>query len=447
MSRLDRGVNALARILLAATLLLGAGRAQDAWRADEPVETKHPNGQVHERYTLDAAGKKSGTYEEFRADGTLALRCVYKSDVRQGHAEEFFADGKTVQSSGEYRQGERDGAWLFVTEGNARHKKAEYRNGVMSGAVSIEIDGHVVSKQKWKDGELERLDDIVPFAVRRAALLERLTAILAPPSTPIDVSKDPLAADRAAALRRLQAYRALCGVRYETLALVPEWNTLCDAASEVCRQNGEISHTPPKPPGFDDARYRQGCEGASHSNLSTGVDLPDSVDSYMNDSDESNIARIGHRRWCLDPLMGKTGFGRADSFCAMWAMDQGGKAPRGLAAVLYPPPGYCPVNMFSPTHAFSISPLKGGEVKKQDVRARVRALDQDWIPGNELALDHLDSIESGYGTGGCIVFRPAGLKVAPGARYLVEVSIDAGKTQAWRYVVAFCEAARSASGK
>jgi WD40 repeat protein len=94
MSCLDHGANALALILLAATLLLGAART------DEPVETKHPNGQVHERYTLDAAGKKSGTYEEFRADGTLALRCIYKGDVRQGHAEEFSADGKTIATGG-----------------------------------------------------------------------------------------------------------------------------------------------------------------------------------------------------------------------------------------------------------------------------------------------------------------------------------------------------------
>jgi hypothetical protein len=38
------------------------------------------------------------------------------------------------------------------------------------------------------------------------------------------------------------------------------------------------------------------------------------------------------------------------------------------------------------------------------------------------------------------VFRPKQMLVHPDTRYLVEVSIDAGKTQAYRYVVAFCAA-------
>jgi hypothetical protein len=37
------------------------------------------------------------------------------------------------------------------------------------------------------------------------------------------------------------------------------------------------------------------------------------------------------------------------------------------------------------------------------------------------------------------VFRAKNLLVAIGARYLVEVSIDAGKSPAHRYVVEFCE--------
>ena len=428
-------------MLLALILLIGAALAQ------EPVETKYPNGQVHERYTLDASGKKGGTYEEFRTDGTLQLRCMFKSDKRNGRADEFFADGKTLQTSGDYDQGERDGAWLFVSDDQKRHKKSEFKHGVLSGAVTVEIDGRVVSKQKWRDGELERLDDLVPFATRRVTLLEKLRAILSPPSTPIDAAKDPLATERAAALRRLQAYRALCGVPYETLSLVPAWNALCDAASEVCKLNGQISHTPPKPAGFDDARFRQACEGASHSNLSQGTDLAGSVDSYFNDSDDSNIARIGHRRWCLNPLMGKTGFGCDGVFSAMWSMDESGKGPRGLDAVLYPPPGWCPVNMFSSEHAFSISPLKGGQVKKSDLRVKLRPLDEDWVSGEELKFDHMDSIDSGFGTGGCIVFRPVGLKVELDSRYLVEVSTDGGRTQEWRYVIAFCEAASGPSVK
>jgi hypothetical protein len=428
--------HSLTALLLASMLSFGPQSGQD------PVETKYPSGHLHERFTLDAAGRKSGAYEEFREDGTLAQRCLFKSDKRDGRAEEFFADGKTVQSSGDYAQGEREGAWLFVADGQKRRKKVEYKKGIVNGAVSIEIDGRVASKQRWKDGELERLDDLVPFPARRAALLDKLHMILSPPPMGISTAKDPLAAERAAALRRLQAYRALCGVPYESMSLVPAWNDLCDAASEVNKLNGQISHTPAKPPGFDEARFKQACEGASHSNLSQGTDLAGSVDSYMNDSDDSNIARIGHRRWCLNPLMGKTAFGADGTFSAMWSMDESGKGPRGLDAVLYPPPGWCPLNMFSADRAFSISPLKGGQVKKADLKVKVHALDEDWVAGDELKFDHMDSIESGFGSGGCLVFRPEGLKVSVDARYLVDVSTDGGRTIQWRYVVAFCEPAQ-----
>lgn len=406
--------------------------------AQQPVETKHENGQVHERYTLDDAGKKYGLYEEFRADGTLARRCLFAGDVLNGRAEEFAADGKTVSSAGEYRQGVRQGSWVFVSADSRRRKKAEYKAGVVQGSVSIEIDDKVVSRQRWKDGELEKLDDIAPFPIALTALREKLTRILAPPATPVDVSQDKLAAERAAALRRLQAYRALCNLPYEAMTLVPAWNELCDATARVCRLNGQISHTPPRPPGVDDELYRQACEGALHSNLSLGSSMAGSVDGYMDDSDASNIDRIGHRRWCLNPAMGKTGFGCDERFSAMWSMDQSGKGARGLAAVLYPPPGWCPANMFGAEHAFSIAPLRGGEMKIENVRVSVRPLDQDWVPGAELTLDHLAVAGGGYGSGPCLVFRPKGLIVAPDKRYSVHVSTDGGKTLAYDYVVAFC---------
>jgi hypothetical protein len=47
----------------------------------------------------------------------------------------------------------------------------------------------------------------------------------------------------------------------------------------------------------------------------------------------------------------------------------------------------------------------------------------------------------GFGTGTCIVFRGKGLRVAVGARYLVEVSADGGASQQYQYLVEFCEPA------
>lgn len=407
--------------------------------AQEKVETRYDDGTIHERYTLDAAGRKSGAYEEYRPDGSLLRRRTYVADVLNGRAEDLDADGKTVLSSGSYRGGEQDGAWVFFSPETARRKKVQFEHGIVDGTVTIQVENKTISRQKWKDGELQELDGLKPFPVAAAAVRARLAAVLAEPEEPVDAGADPLAALRAAGLRRLMAYRDLCGLPYQTMRLVPEWNALCDAAAHVCRLNGKISHTPPRPPDVDDELYRRAQEGASHSNLSAGTDLPGSIDGYMNDSDPSNIDRIGHRRWCLNPLLEKTGLGLDSEFSAMWSMDESGRGVRGMEAVLYPPVGWCPVDFFSPSRAFSISLLRGGIPKKEDLRASVRPFDADWVPGEPLELDHLAMAEGDFGHSPCIVFRPVGLIVRSGASYLVEVSTDGGRSNDFRYVVAFCE--------
>lgn len=44
------------------------------------------------------------------------------------------------------------------------------------------------------------------------------------------------------------------------------------------------------------------------------------VDGFMEDSDAGNIAMVGHRRWQLNPKMGKVGFGTAGRFVAEAAL-------------------------------------------------------------------------------------------------------------------------------
>ncbi|MEO6709656.1 MAG: hypothetical protein ABI054_11185 [Planctomycetota bacterium] len=407
----------------------------------QPVETLHSNGKVHERFFIDAQGRKTGAYDAYRTDGTLEVHYKFEAGLLDGRAEEYFADGRTVKSGGDYQAGLRRGTWVFVSDDQQRRQRADYKAGRLNGLVLIEVGNKVISKQRWKDDELERLDDLLAFPVGKAALREKLSSILAAPTENPSSAKDAVEAERAAALRRLQAYRALCSLPWEGMSLVPEWNLRCEAGAEICAANGEINHTPPKPAGFDEARYRLGYEGTSHSNLAFGSDMPGSVDFYMDDSDSTNIDRVGHRRWCLNPAMKRTGFGASGTYSAMWSMDTSGKSVRGLDAVIYPPPGWCPTNMLAERAAFSISRLTGGEPKLEDLRIHVRALDSDWVPTKELKLDYLGvSAGGGIGSGSCIIFRPELVKVDLESRYLVEVSTDAGKSLAFRYVVAFCEA-------
>lgn len=407
--------------------------------AQEERTTTWPDGSVHERFTVDAQGRKQGNAESFREDGTRIERATYRDDLLDGRRETFHPNGKRAELSS-WRKGVLDGPFDEHDESGQWKRAGAYRAGRLHGELRITSGRKTLTRQKWLDGELVELDGITPFPVRQDVLRATLAAILAPPAGTTEApAGDPLAPEREKALRRLQAYRCLCRVPHEGMTLVPEWNELCDAAAEVCSRNGELSHEPPKPSGMDEARYQQGYLGASRSNLSGGS-MVHSVDNYMDDSDRSNIDRIGHRRWCLNPGMRKTAFGWHDNYTAMWSMDSSGSLPRGIDAVLYPPAGWVPSDFFEPHIAWSIAPLRGGTPKKDELRVTIRRLDEHWLPiGDPLALDWLDVAADGYGTGACIVFRPVGLDVTPGAKWLCEVSVDGGKTLAWRYVVAFCE--------
>jgi hypothetical protein len=447
-----------ARMAIAAALALCAAAASQ----QEVVET-WPDGSVRERFAVDADGRRDGAYERFREDGSVELRGLYlrgersgtwtgfapdgrrtvvetfRHDQLDGRRETFHPDGALAQRA-VWRRGLLDGAFEEHAADGVRSRTGRYADGELHGTVQVSAGRRTLSRQTWVRGELARLDDIDrPFPVARHALLETLAAILAEPDPPVAADGDPKAPRRAAALRRLMAYRHLCRLAYAELELVPEWNDLCDAAAEVCAANGGLSHDPPRPPGMDEERYRQGHLGASRSNLSGGG-MVGSVDAYMDDSDPSNIDRIGHRRWCLNPAMRKTGFGEHEGYSAMWSMDGSGSAPKGMEAVLYPPPGWVPVDMFGPRRAWSVALLRGGSPRADQLAARVRRLDEDWVPtGEPLALDWLNVAGGGYGGAPCAVFRPVGIEVRPGIRYLAELSVDGGRTFAWRYVVAFCE--------
>jgi hypothetical protein len=96
--------------------------------------------------------------------------------------------------------------------------------------------------------------------------------------------------------------------------------------------------------------------------------MEQSVADYINDSGENNRDRRGHRAWCLNPPMGKVGFGSAGaSYSAMWCMDRSGKGktPEFWA---YPGQGFYPQeyvlgNAWSVYFAQSISDVSKVEVE------------------------------------------------------------------------------------
>lgn len=111
------------------------------------------------------------------------------------------------------------------------------------------------------------------------------------------------------ALRLLNAIRYVAGIEADVI-LDDGYNLAAQGAVLVNAANkGGLSHYPKKPSDMPDKLYKLGKFGASECNLAEGYYNLGDIDAWMNDDDTSNIDRVGHRRWVLNPPMCKVGFG------------------------------------------------------------------------------------------------------------------------------------------
>jgi len=135
------------------------------------------------------------------------------------------------------------------------------------------------------------------------------------------------ASDEQKATNLLNVYRYLCGVPAK-VKMDEKLNANCEEAAKICEEKGKLGH--------DFGHY------TDKSNLSTMGDVVASVPQYIDDSGSNNRERRGHRRWCLNPPMKKTGFGSGSSgYSAMWSID-GSRDSSRVKAWSYPGAGYFP---------------------------------------------------------------------------------------------------------
>ena len=104
-----------------------------------------------------------------------------------------------------------------------------------------------------------------------------------------------------------------------------EYNEAAQYGAVVLAANNVLSHYPEKPADMDEDFYQKGYNATSSSNISsrgytywTTDELNNlivsSVKGCMEDNSSNlNLTCMGHRRWFLNPPLGKVGFGCADS--------------------------------------------------------------------------------------------------------------------------------------
>jgi len=255
------------------------------------------------------------------------------------------------------------------------------------------------------------------------------------------------------ALSALNAVRYVAGIG-SNLTLNDDYNELAQAASLVNAANGAMSHYPAQPNGMGDDLYALGYEGASSSNLAYGYGPRGYwtfwdyiVHMWMKDGDSSNIDRVGHRRWALNPGMGQVGFGAVEvprgsyayTHTAMYAFDS--SSADDYYGVAWPAQNM-PVELFGDDFPWSISM---GYAVSENVSVRVRDMDtgQEWNLYYGSPDGYFNVENSYYGQPGCIIFKPNGISCVEGKKYEVTIS---GLPEPFSYVVNFFSVANAYIG-
>jgi hypothetical protein len=369
--------------------------------ADAPasgdITDSWPNGRPKRRYSHDGKGRLTGV-------------CI-----------DFYPNGKTA-------------------------KKSTYARGKLHGEVFAYDES---GKQTFHGTYFE---DQLLYTRSKDEILAALAAIDAAsvktPARPASASEfAPLDWDaQARALKRLRAYRWLCGVEPD-VELSWTYAEKTTAAAKLLEYVGHLEHKPAKPAGCPDRIYEVGFDGTSHSNLDMntgGVTALASVDDYMFDSDDSNRDRVGHRRWCLNPTMRATAFGVDKSYAAMWSFDMERNAPTP-DHVCYPAAGYFPSSFVRrgdrPRLAWSVSldPARSKPVATSALTITVTPADESFRKLEPVSIEYANVSDFRSATPLCVIFQPR-CSLEPGQRYFVSIKglVDQdGKSVPLDYFVEF----------
>ena len=254
---------------------------------------------------------------------------------------------------------------------------------------------------------------------------------------------DPYTIGRLSAVNQQSVLNLLNQMRYIAgldgdLTLLPEREDMEAATALVLRLYGGLSHYPSRPDAlFDsqyDALYSLGYSGAGRSNIAMGYTATSAIPAYMADNDADNMKEVGHRRWILNPPMGRTIAGANGRFSAMYAHDQSGAG--GQTRVAWPAQ-QMPVQYFSAQDPWSVS--FGAQLDAAQIEVDlVRQWDKKAWHFSQAKSDGFFTVDNrAFGQRGCVIFRPDDLNgIMIGDVFNVSITNHADGTVT-RYTVRF----------
>ena len=227
------------------------------------------------------------------------------------------------------------------------------------------------------------------------------------------------------ALRLVKNIRYIAGLS-DNVVLNDEYTARAQAGSLVNAVNDELSHTPNKPANMSEDLYQLGYEGTSHSNIGFGYGSVNGsiIDGYMDDSDSSNIDRLGHRRWILYPGLTETGFGYAGRYTATYVIGEESYIQYPECNIAWPA-REMPVDYFTDT-AWSLSTGEVEDISKITVTLTREKDKKSWTfkgSGGKTDDGYFNVNNDGYGCKGGIIFHPSGIsKDKAGEIFHVEIT-------------------------
>ena len=200
----------------------------------------------------------------------------------------------------------------------------------------------------------------------------------------------------------------------------------------------ELTHYPSQPKDMEDAFYQRGSAATQSANISARwgyrdqtTMLKSAVEGCMNDNNSlGNLSTAGHRRWFLNPTLGKVGFGYAQSvekwsYIVTKVFDRSG-AGCDFDFISWPAEGNHPTNLFNAKDPWTVtlntSVYKTASVKALQVTITRESDGKQWVLDASTGSPNLDSEDnikpyltvenSYYGLPNCIIFHPGSDAVA-----------------------------------
>lgn len=223
-------------------------------------------------------------------------------------------------------------------------------------------------------------------------------------------------------LAAVNLVRYIAGLKYD-VTLDSSYSKMAQATAFINYLNGDIDHYPSRPDGVSDELYNLGYAGGQETNL--GKDCSNFgqclINGYMCDSrPDSNLSCVGHRRWVLNPSLGKIGVGQVNWSYALHCHDMSRSATETRIAW---PSQNMPLEYFASDYPWSVStgaPENISSVKVTLTRASDNA---SWTFADGASDDGYFNINNDdIGPSGCIIFRPAEITYNDGDVFNVTIT-------------------------